>query len=209
MPEAHSISPISMTIGQLQLVARKYGAYRGKSFVDVGCGDGKWLHPLKQSGLAVQGMEERKRTSGEPSSEIVIGSPAAAVPWGAHSLDRILFRGTSVLSAPQFGPEILIALANLGSALKRSGRLLIPVAGADSPDVQTWEQQLSIFPGVTRVTTISSGITAYLTLAFLFGGNHRISLVEFAPHRRLTSRLEWHRLAREAVLGRMQPPAAA
>jgi hypothetical protein len=209
MSEAHSISPFIPTSGQLQLVAQKYGVYRGKSLADVGCGDGKWLQPLKQRGLAVQGMEERKRLSAEPTPELIIGSPAAAVPWAAHSLDRIVLRGTSVLECPPFGPEILIALANLGSSLKRSGRLLIPVAGEDSPDVQTWGQQLAIFPGTTRVVTISSGLKAYLTLAFLFGGNHRLTLVEFAPHRRLTSRLEWHRLAREAVLRRMQPPAAA
>jgi hypothetical protein len=159
--------------------------------------------------LPVQGLEEKPQASAQPNAAVTLGSPAASVPWSAHSLDRILFRGTSPFQAPEFSPELMIALANLGSALKPKGKLLIPVSGPDGEDAARWQRQLAVFPGTARIRELSSGLRAYLALAFLFGGLYRACVLEFTIARKPVSRLEWHRLAREAVLSRVQPPAAA
>lgn len=199
----------ALSSGQLDLIARSCGLYSGRSLVDVGTGDGAWVRKLAAQGRAIRGMEERKHASAAADAIIAIGSPAAAVPYAAHSVDAILFRGTSVFQADAFQPELLIALANLGSSLKPRGALLIPLGQDPAVDAARWESQLGIFPGSCRVRNLSTGVLSYLTLSFLWRGVHAVSLLEFRVNRRVESRLEWHRLAREAVLRRLQSPAAA
>ncbi|SFI28417.1 class I SAM-dependent methyltransferase [Planctomicrobium piriforme] len=202
-------SGINVTTGQLNLIARRYGVFTGSSLLDVGCGDGAWVSQLRKRSLAVQGLEERQQASAAPVDGIAVGSPAATVPGAAQSFDRVLFRGTSVRQATAFQPELMIALANLGSVLKPHGRLLIPVAADNQTEIEKWQSMLSIFPGSIRVRQLSSGIAAYLTLAFLFGGNHRVTVVDLNVQDKQVSRLEWHRLAREAVMQRMRKNEAA
>lgn len=209
MSEAVSVPRLALSVGQLHLIARKYGVLSGRSLADVGCGDGGWVRKLRQRGCKITGMEEPALSIGVGDDAVTIGSPAATVPWGSHTLDSVLLRGTRARDVEQASPEGMIALANLGSSLKPKGRLLIPVAEAGAAEIQFWQDQFRAFPGTVRVRTITSGLRAYLTLGFLFGFNYRVVLVEYRAPRRQISRLEWHRLARAAFLSRMQPPAAA
>lgn len=204
MSDRPAAAPLSA--GQLNMIARQAGLFRGRTLVDVGTGDAVWLRNLAQRKLPIRGMEERKRTAVAADESMTIGSPAAAVPYAAHSIDTILFRGTSVFEQAAFQPEVMIALANLGSSLKPRGTLWIPVT---SGQTQHWQQQLEIFPGTVRVRSLKAGLMDYLTLAFLLQGLQAVDVIEFRAHRKVETRLEWHRLAREAVLKRMQSPAAA
>lgn len=211
--DAGIISRPELSQGQLNLIARKMGVFSGKTFVDVGCGNGEWLSSLHARGLKVSGMEEKGRTTAAASDWLHLGSPGAAVPWEAHTQDTVLFRGTSLFDAKEFSPELMIGLANLGSSLKPHGRLIIPVQSQSPQDLEQeltrWKNQLSVFPGTFRSRLLTNGLMGYLTLAFLFGGNHQISIIEFQVYRKVESRLTWHRLAREAVMAHMQSNAVA
>jgi len=200
-------SDFNLSPGQLSLLAKRYGVTNGTSLLDVGCGDGSWVLKLRAQGLNIQGIEERHRTTAPPTEAIAIGSPAASLPGSAHSLDRVLFRGTGLFSASAFDPELMIALANMGSMLKPHGRLVIPTR--NEAEIERWTSMLSIFPGTVRVRRLSSGLSAYLTLAFLFGGMHQINVVDLNVQDRQVSRLEWHKIAREAVLKQTRPAEAA
>jgi hypothetical protein len=101
------------------------------------------------------------------------------------------------------------ALANLCSSLKPRGRLLIPLSGPDCESLVVWKAELAAFPGNLRINSYSMGWRGVLTLARLFGRDHRVSVLEFRMLRRQTSRLDWHRIARAAVMDKMNPPAAA
>ncbi len=202
-------SEIMLSQGQMNLIAQRYGVTKGASLLDVGCGDGAWVLKLRAQGANISGIEERHRTNVEAEEAIAIGSPAASLPGSAHSLDRVLFRGTTQFTAPSYAPELMIALANMGSMLKPHGRLIIPVHSGNQAEIDRWTSMLSIFPGTVRVRNLSSGISAYLTLAFLFGGMHQVTVIDFSVHNQQVSRLEWHKIAREAVLKQVRPQEAA
>lgn len=208
MSEKGIASPIALSNKELDLIARRLGGFSGLAFVDVGCGAGQWVRQQHARGRRISGMEDRAVPDASAAGIIASGSPAAAIPWPAHSLDVILFRGTSAFTAAAFSPERMIAFANLASSLKANGRLIIPLK-QDIAEGAYWQQQLQIFPGDFRIRTLTSGLRGLLTFQFLFGGMARIDVAEFRVKRKTTSRLEWHRLAREAVLSRATPPAAA
>jgi len=213
MVESGSVSRQELTLGQLNLIARKLGVYSGKSLVDVGCGNGNWVSQLRRQGRAVRGMDEKQFAPAPASDIITVGSPAATVPWEPHSQDSILFRGTSLISAAEFSPELMIGLANLGSSLKPRGRLLIPLTGSTPAEIETellrWKTQLASFPGTFRSRLLTPGILSTLTLSFLWTGKVQVMVMEFQINRHVISRLEWHQLARTAVMSRMHAPAVA
>ncbi len=202
-----SQNPIQLSQGQLDLIAKRYGISAGVSLADIGCGNGEWVQQWIRRGAKVQGLEEASRMTAVVGEGISAGSPAASLPYAVHSLDRVLFRGTSAYTQSAFHPELMIALANMGSLLKPHGRLVIPVS--NEAEAERWTSMLSIFPGAVRIRQLSSGISAYLTLSFLFGGAHKVTVVDLNIQDKQVSRLEWHRLAREAVLKQTQTPNAA
>jgi len=210
--EADFVVRQELTPGQLNLIARSAGLSSGRSLIDVGCGNGSWLVPLRQKGWNVAGLEEKANAAG--AGEFVsIGSPAATVPWQPHSQDAILFRGTSIFTAREYSPELMIGLANLGSSLKARGHLLIPLTGSNSEQMEAnllrWKSQLSVFPGTFRSRLLTPGILHWLTLAFLSGPAASVTVIDFQVGRQLVSRLEWHQLARTAVMSRLNSPAVA
>ena len=195
--------------GHINLLARRYGAFTRRSILDVGCGDGVWVQQLRRRGALISGLDDQQQGS-DQEGVIHRGSPAASIPFAAQSCDVVLIRGTALFRHPEGNPEITIALANLLSCLKPKGRLVIPVSGPEDPATDLWKRRLDPFPVRDRMKTWSGGLIAWLTLASLFGRDHRVTVQEFVIGRKPISRLEWHRLARKAVLSAMQsPPAAA
>ncbi|WP_437227228.1 hypothetical protein SH661x_000241 [Planctomicrobium sp. SH661] len=213
MVEVAPASRSALTAGQLNLIARKFGAFSGKTLIDVGCGNGDFVSKLRARGASLQGMEEKGATTAEPGEAFVLGSPSAAVPWESHTQDVILFRGTSIFQAAEFSPELMIGLANLGSSLKAKGHLLIPIASRNPQEVeaelQRWKSQLSVFPGTFRSRLLTASWMSILTLSFLFDRTEPVTVIDFQIDRNAVSRLEWHRLARTAVMSRLSSPAVA
>lgn len=210
--EAGSVSRPELSLGQLNLIARKFGVASGKSLVDVGCGSGDWLTAWRQQGRTISGMEEKSGGSAISNDAVILGSPAAAVPWEPHSQDTILFRGTSIFTAPEYSPELMIGLANFGSSLKSRGRLLIPLSNTPAvaeAELIRWKGQLAVFPGTIRSRVLTPGLMHFLTLAFLAGPAAPVTVIEFQINRQLNSRLEWHQLARNAVMSRLNSTAVA
>lgn len=199
----------ALSEGHLNLLARRLGPFSRRSILDVGCGDGAWVQSLHRRGANVKGLDDAGKLS--PHAELIhCGSPAASIPFAAHTFALVLLRGTGLFSSRTEGPEITIALANLLSCLKPRGRLVVPCLAADDEIIALWQQRLNPFPVQFRTRQLSGGLKAVLTFAKLFGRDYRVTTIEFSLGRKPISRLEWHRLAREAVMSRMQqPPAAA
>lgn len=198
-----------LTPGHVDLLARRMGAFSGRSILDVGCGDGSDVLRLHKRGASIKGLEDLHKSS--PDCErIHCGSPAAEIPFAVHAFDVVLLRGTQLFSSMQEGPELTIALANLLSCLKPRGRLVIPYRHVDERILACWREQLAPFSVSPRVRPLTGGLWAMLTLAKLRGKDFRMTAIEFPLGRKPVSRLEWHRLARESVMSRLRnPPAAA
>lgn len=200
---------IDLTPGQLNLIAQRYGVSGTNPLLDVGSRDGQWISKLRERGVAAVGLEERHLTTATPSDTFTIGSPAANLPGATHSYQCVLFRGTSLIEAEAFHPELMIALANMGSMLKSNGRLVIPVPSNNEAVVTRWKSMLEQYPGRVTIRQHSTGLMGYLTLAFLFGGMHSVTVVELNVQNQNISRLEWHKAAREAVMRRLKQQAEA
>ena len=202
---AQSAVVSDLTFEQLNLIARRYGAFSGKPLLDVGCGDGRLTQMLHQRGARIQGLHDRGYTESSPI--VSLGSPAASIPFPAQSFRTVLVRGCQTFLPGADHAETTIALANLLSCLNVRGLLVIPVADPEAC-LPHWVRRLEPFPLTVRTRKLSGGLRSILTLARLFGRDARVSVIEFRLDARPMSRLEWHRSAREAVLGRQQPTAA-
>lgn len=205
MTQAGAAVP-SLSNGQLLLIARRWGVYGGKSLADVGVGAGEWLGPLHARGLSVSALTDRV-SDASTAPFLHRGQPAAAPPWAVHSLDVILYRGPQGALSIEANPELAIALANLLSSLSLKGRMLIPVT--DAAMTERWLAVFQAFPVSARTVEAATSVWRMLTLRPLWEGRHQVRVVEVRLQGALRSRLDWHRIAREAVLSRMQPPAAA
>lgn len=207
MPDRSAVAHLDLTKKQYFFLARKLGCFSNRPLLDVG-GDGLWISELVRRGAKLHGIIDQ---SAENLPETVsVGSPAGSIKPAAHSMHRVLVRDLEVFQENRVGPETTIALANLLSCLKPRGRMIIPVASIDDEEFVLWKERLAGFPGKLNQRILKTGLGDYLSLAFLLRGIHQISVLEFILNRKPVSRLEWHRLAREAVMQRMQrSPAAA
>lgn len=209
MPEGEGIFPSSLSDRQLDRIARSCGGGTGKRILDVGCGEARWVARRLHRGQPASGLEDRHPANQERAEGIHIGSPAASIPFPSHSCHMVLLRGTALFSRTEDGPEVTIALANLLSCLKPKGRLVIPLGNDVRNVVALWTERLHPFPVRTRQREISSGWVEKLTLVHLIFSAPPVSVLEYRIGRKPISRLEWHRLAREAVLERARPSEAA
>jgi SAM-dependent methyltransferase len=200
MSDRDGIFP-SLTDRQLDRIARRCGGGRGP-ILDVGCGQGDWLVRRSRRGQPIQGLDDHSPTDRPTPEGIHIGSAAASIPFPSHSFRMVLLRGTAPFERTESGPEVTIALANLLSCLKPKGRLVIPLPADRSEAVPLWTARLHLFPVRMREREITAGWLARSTLVALILGAPPVRVLEFRIGRKPISRLEWHRLAREAILGR-------
>lgn len=205
MPDQSMVVSSDLTKKQFLFLVRKLGVFSKRPTLDVSA-KGDWLSEVFQRGGKLQAIVDHSEE--EPREEISVGSPSGSISHPVHSIQRILVRDSSVFNDSAVSPESTIALANLLSCLKSRGKLIIPVSGDIETASNLWSERLQGFPGKLTQREYKTGIVSYLNLTFLLRGVHQISVLEFTVEKKLTSRLEWHRLAREAVMNRMQKAAA-
>ncbi|MBT5018117.1 hypothetical protein OAH05_01165 [bacterium] len=205
MPDQSMVVSSDLTKKQFLFLIRKLGVFSKRPALDVSA-KGDLLPEVFRRGGNIQAIVDHSEE--EAREEISVGSPAGSVSQPAHSVHRILVRDSSVFSGSAISPESTIALANLLSCLKSRGKLIIPVSGEIEAATNLWNERLQGFPGKLTHREYKTGIISYLNLTFLLRGVHQIPVLEFNIEKKLISRLEWHRLAREAVMIRMQKAAA-
>lgn len=175
----------------------------GISLLDVGCGDGAWVQKLRGMGVLATGLDASSQQA--PQDGIVLVPLAGNLPITVQSIDIAIIRGTELLASETNSPETTIALANLLSVLKPGGKLL--VAAGESGAL--WQSRLSPFHLVGQVRQFQMGLLSWLTLAPLLNPGGSVEILEFKLSATPTSRLEWHRMAREAIMPPRRSPAAA
>ena len=207
MPERSATSSRDFTKKQFYFLTRKLGCFSKRPVLDLGA-NGTWATDVARRGGTIQAIVDDAADA--PPEGITVGSPTGSIPQPVHSIHRILIRDLSLFESDEVTPETSIAIANLLSCLKPRGRMVIPVAELEGSEQQLWTERLHGFPGRLTTRVYKTGLIDTLSLMFLFRGKHEIPVIEFTVERKPISRLEWHRLAREAVMQRMQKsPAAA
>ncbi len=190
---------------QLRTIERSYGLTQGASLLDVGCGAGEWVSQLRRRGLEATGLDDVAAQT-EPAAEGIVRTAIAAnLSIPVHSQDVAFVRGTQVFSALNSTPETTIGLANVLSTIKPGGRLICAVAAGSEG---LWQERLKPFQLNGTLRSCGTGLLAWLTLEPILRPGGAVTVLEFRLGAEQKSRLEWHRLAREAVMPRKKPAAA-
>lgn len=195
----------SLSIGQLNLIAGKYGIAGRRSMIDIGCGEPGWIQQQATKGRDLRALINNAELA--DAERVIAGSPAATIPFEAHAADVVLIDGTRELGPEADFLEMTIALANLGSCVKPRGVLLVPTVSDEM--TQVWQQRFAPFPVSMKQRELSGGLMAVLTLAKLFGRDYKVNVLEFRVQKKPLSRLEWHRLAHAAVMQHQNSASAA
>jgi SAM-dependent methyltransferase len=192
------------------------GVFSARRILEVGCEDGRLVRHLQAQGRQAAGIDDRPGVD-----PLITGladthhrSLAGGFPFAPHHFDAIVIRGSKIYSGDLLNPEASIATANLLSSLapRRRAIFLATHLAGDSP-LDTWidslHAHLAPFPGAVEVSQYVDGWEKWLSLEWLIGRHRHIdlTLVTFTAARKPVSRLEWHQLARQAVMGRMRSAA--
>jgi SAM-dependent methyltransferase len=192
------------------------GLFRARRVLDVGCEDGRLVRFLQAQGRQAAGIDDRAGVDPLLSgvTDVHHGSLAGGFPFAPHHFDAILVRGSRTYSGDLTNPEASIATANLLSSLRPRRRALFlatELAGDESRDrwIEGLQTHLAPFPGTVEVARYEDGWEKWLSLEWLIGRHREIdlTLVTFTAARKPVSRLEWHQLARQAVMSRLRPAA--
>lgn len=190
----------SLTPAQANRIA---GAYRfnSKTVLDVGPSV-KWTSPLGKDSQSVIDGRDASMLSEQAVTRVTL---AGSLPVKQHQCDLVLVRAASVLQAASpTNPESIIGAANLLSCVKGKGLLVSVMASAD--DLEYWQRLFEGFPGTAQTRILTGGLLALPILSWLTRPAPPVYLFEFRLAKKAVSRLEWHQLARQRVMG--QKPLA-
>lgn len=197
---------------QLETIEQAYALRSAPGVLDVGCQDGTWVLKLRSLGIPATGVDDPLSTpaSAEQREGILRTSVAANLAIPVHSCAVGLIRGTQVFQGESITPESTIALANVLSTLQPNGHLLVPVSSDNDAAVKLWQTRLAPFALQGTLRSLGGGLMSWLTLAALLRPGSDVTLLEFKLSATPLTRLDWHRLAREAVMSKkVSSPAAA
>ncbi|MBX3438539.1 MAG: hypothetical protein KF861_13690 [Planctomycetaceae bacterium] len=193
-------------------VIRRYGLRGAAHVLVVGESPAELVSRLRSAGLMAFGLFDGHSTPRDPETRAAQTDQAPeiqpavlhqSVPFLAHSFDCVILGHSSVYGGPLKGPEACTATANLLASLK-PGRPLI-YHGPLPADAMT--RHLSVFPGEARGVILGTGGIGGL-FRRLLGQNNGLPALQFTLPGDAISRLEWHRLARQAVMASQRQPAA-
>lgn len=192
------------------------GVFSARRILEVGCEDGRLVHLLQAQGRQAAGIDDRPGLDPLPAglADTHHRSLAAGFPFAPHHFDAIVIRGSKVYSGDLLNPEASIATANVLSSLapRRKAIFLAQHLAGEMP-LDAWiaslQAHLAPFPGAVEVSPYVDGWEKWLSLEWLIGRQRDVdlTLVTFTAARKSVSRLEWHQLARQAVMGHLRPAA--
>lgn len=206
MSERPTVAHLDLSKKQFLFLARKLGCFSKHPLLSIGV-DADLVDEAATKGAQIFGIVDQ--LDRDPGENLSVGSPAGSISVAAHSMTRVLLSHTSVFENTSPTPESTIALANVLSCLKPRGRMVIPLHEPDGAEFGIWKDRLAGFPGRLTQRVMKTGLVDYFSLSFVMRGIHNIPVAIFTLDRKAVSRLEWHRLAREAVMQRMQQSNAA
>lgn len=210
MPAAQSAAvPAARLIKDL---IRRYRLTSTSKLLDVGT-DGQIVEGLRDRGVTAFGLYDGAAPPRDPYAnhpeliEMPQRQPAVlhqGIPFPAQSFDCVLLRETDAYEGSLSSPEACTATANLLASLRPGGILLwcVPVSHDELAS------HLSAFPGQAQSVRLGTGgIAGALLHTIGIGRNSGLPAVEYRLPAEPISRLEWHRIARQAVMAAQQPAA--
>ncbi len=196
----------------VQDINRRYQLQSTSKLLDVS-GAGDVVSGFRARGMTAFGIYDGAAPPRDPYAtqpqliEIPERQPAVlhqGIPFPAHSFDCVLLRETNTYTGSLSSPEACTATANLLASLKPGGVLLwcVPVPR------DLLAAHLSAFPGQPQNLTLGTGgIGGALLRLVGIGRNSGQPAVEFRLPKESISRLDWHRMARQAVMAAQKPAA--
>ncbi|MCA9077711.1 MAG: hypothetical protein KDA93_21980 [Planctomycetaceae bacterium] len=210
MSAAHSAAvPAARLVKDL---TRRYRLTSASKLLDIG-GDGHFVDGLRTRGVTAFGLFDGAAPPRDPYAnqpaliEMPQRQPAVlhqGIPFPAQSFECVLLRQTKTYDGSLASPEACTATANLLASLKPGGVLLwcVPVSRDELVS------HLSAFPGQPQSVKLGTGgIAGALLRTIGIGRNSGLPAVEYRLPKEPISRLEWHRIARQAVMSAQQPAA--
>ncbi|MGD9853709.1 MAG: hypothetical protein AB7U20_02040 [Planctomycetaceae bacterium] len=208
---ATAVDPLSPARLAIDLV-RRYRLQRGSRLLVVDSRPGELVSCLRAHGLTAFGLYDGPAPPRDPYAKAASDDNAPSIqpavlhqslPFVAQSFDGVLLQDSDVYRGLLTGPEACTATANLLASLK-PGK---PLVYTGSIATAVFRAHLNAFPGTScEIALCSSGIGGLLRKLLGRGGEQ--TAVQFTLPGEAISRLEWHRLARQAVIGFQRQPAA-
>lgn len=193
-------------------LTRRYRLTSTSKLLDIGV-DGHIVDGLRARGVTAFGLFDGAAPPRDPYAnqpaliEMPQRQPAVlhqGTPFPAQSFECVLLRQTKTYDGSLSSPEACTATANLLASLKPGGVLLwcVPVSRDELAS------HLSAFPGQPQPIKLGTGGMAGALLRTIgIGRNSGLPAVEYRLPKEPISRLEWHRIARQAVMSAQQPAA--
>ncbi len=205
---ADSISPSRLA----KDLVRRYRLRGDARVLDIGGGHGEIVASLRSCRVSAFGLFDGPAPPRDPEAtaagqdETPAIQPAVlhqSVPFLAQSFDAVLLRDSDAFHGALSSPEACTATANLFASLKPGQ----PLVCCGPVSLDAMEAHLAVFPGVAQRIKLGTGGLGGL-FRRLVGQQTVQSAIEFTIPAKPISRLEWHRLARQAVMAAQQQPAA-
>ena len=179
-------------------IVRQLKLPRCAQVLHVGCGNGEVVGLLRQSNIEAYGLFDgppRERTSDAEAPEVQPTIVHQSIPFPAQSFEAVVLQRASSYDGLLSTPEACTATANLLAILKPDGVLI----DCGTHDFGAMQQHLDQFPGKGSQLMLGTGGLLHLSLRLCGLAKPGLPALKYViPHEPI-SRLEWHRIARQAV----------
>lgn len=193
-------------------IIRRYALRGGARVLVIASRPGELVSCLRTRGVMAFGLYDGVVAPRDPYQRVVTEDTPPqtqpvtlhqSLPFPAQSFECIVLQDSRAYSGPLTSPEACTATANLLAALKPARPLVS--CGEIAP--ASLMAHLANFPGAACQIIMGQGGVAALIRRLLGRGGGQLA-VQFTTPRDPITRLEWHRIARQAVMSAQRQPAA-